>query len=203
MSDTTTPAKEPKKKSVQELINSPLDDLTNEEIERRVAYIRALAEEAKLEDTKNNLDDRKNKIAMKVEKLKSNGRELAKTARDQEMVQRNCSHRKGGRTDVPGGLLQGDSSKHSLIKHTLPTNELWIRCTRCCKTWKPVFRQDYEKGPKGDAMFAEAKEAYKWAVTANTDNSPSSSITFKWSSEDGNKSAEEFVHDTMKNVNLQ
>ncbi len=203
MSDIKEPVKEPAKKTASELINSKLEDLNKDEIELRITYIRAMAEEAKLEDTKNNLDDRRNKMNMRREKLIANGRELTKTARDQKMVQDTCVHRKGGRGGVPGGLLKGTDVNHSLLKHLLPTNELWIRCTRCGKTWKPVFREDYAAGPEGEAFFLAAKEAYKWAVEANTDNQPSSSITFAWASEDDNKSAKKFVHDVMHDVTLR
>jgi hypothetical protein len=202
MPDTPV-VKEPKKKTATELINSKLEDLTKEEVELRITYIRAMAEEAKLEDTKNNLDDRKNKISMRMEKLRANGRELAKTARDQELVQKTCVHRKGGRGGVPGGLLKGTDVNHSLIKHTLPQNEIWVRCTRCGRTWKNVFREYYPVGEEGDAQFLADKEAYKWAIEANTDNQPSSSITFTHTSADDNKSAKAFVRETMKDVNLR
>jgi hypothetical protein len=202
MPDPKEPVKEPKK-TATELINSKLEDLTKDEIELRITYIRAMAEEAKLEDTKNNLDDRRNKLNMRREKLIANGRELTKTARDQELVQNICVHRKGGRGGVPGGLLKGTDVNYSLIKHILPQNEMWIRCSRCGKTWKPVFRENYAVGLEGDALFNTAKEAYKWAVDANTDNQTSSSITFTHTSADDNKSAKAFVREVMKDVTLR
>lgn len=209
MSDDTKNVKESvketkeAKKSVKELINADLQSLTKEEIETRIMYIKALAEEAKLEDTKNNLDDRRNKIEMKREKLLANGRELVKTARDQELVQKSCAHRKGGRGGVPGGLLKGTDVNYSVIKHVLPINQMWIRCTRCGKTWKPVYREDFAVGDEGTIAFEKAKNDYNWAVDANTDNQTSSSITFTHSSDDDNKSAKKFVHDTMRDVTLR
>ena len=202
MPDPKEPVKEAKK-SAKDLINSNLEDLTKDEIELRITYIRAMAEEAKLEDTKNNLDDRRNKINMRREKLVANGRELTKTARDRKQIEDVCLHRKGGRPAMPGGILKGTDSNFSLIKHILPTNELWVRCTRCGKTYKPAFREDFPEGDIGSVAFEKAKADYKWAVDANTDNSTSSSITFQWTSEDGNVSARKFLRETMKDVTLR
>lgn len=192
-----------KKKTADELLNSSVDDLTNEELDRRAAIVRARKEEMDLQDIKERLDERQNKRDTKTQNYLAKGRELEKTKRQQALSESHCRHQKGGMGDHPGGLLNGDDSKFALIKHILPTNELYVRCQRCGKTWKPVIREDFVAGSAGDEQFAEAKTAYKWAISANTDNKTSSSITFQYTSEDNNITARKFVHDVMKGTDLR
>lgn len=195
----------PKKKlTADELVAcQDLDSLTNEELDRRTAIIRAKKEEADLQDIKDRLDERKNERDMHRNEFESRGRELTKTVRDNEIVQKNCAHKKGGRGQVPGGLLRGNDVNHCLIKHILPTGEMWCRCSRCGKTFRPTQRNMFPQGPEGDAAFEKSKAEYAWAVDANTDNQTSSSITFQWVSDDNNVTAKKFVQEAMKDVNLR
>ena len=57
--------------------------------------------------------------------------------------------------------------------------------------------------PEGKAAFEQAKIDYKWAMEAPTNNSSSSGITFRHTSEDDNKTANKFVHESIKEVNLR
>jgi hypothetical protein len=194
----------PVKKTSDELMAASIDDLTNEELDRRAAVIRARKEEADLQDITERLADRQNKRTTKSQEYFSRGRELQKTARDQEAVQNACQHKKGGRGNIPGGFLRGNDVNYSVIKHVLPTNQMYIRCTRCGKTWKPVSQLDFDmKSADGKAAYEKAKADYQWAVDANTDNSMSTSITFQHTSEDNNVTANKFVHDVMKDVTLR
>ena len=203
MTEELKPAKEPKKKTSKELMEANLDDLTMEELERRAAVIKILEAEANAQDVKDRLDERKNKREMVKDKFESRGREIKKTASDQVMAQNLCSHRKGGRGDAPGGLSKGTSEYYALIKHQLPTQEWWLRCQRCGETFKPAYRENFPTGTEGQADFEKADAKYKWALGANTDNSPSSSVLFKWGSPDANVSADKFVKDVMKDTTLR
>lgn len=199
MSDEQKPVKESKKKTGQELLAAHLDDLTNEELDRRAALIRAQKEEADLQDITERLADRKNKRNMKTNEFYSRGRELNKTVRDQEQIQNACQHKKGGRGNIPGGFLRGNDVNYSVIKHTLPTNQKIVLCTRCGKRWPPVSPLDFDlKSPEGKAAYDKARADYQWALDLNTDNSESSSITFQHTSDDNNVSAQKFVHDVMQ-----
>lgn len=206
MPDQNTPlVQEPKKQlTADQLIAANIDDLSNEQLDRRAAIIRARKEEADLQDITERLADRQNKRSTKSQEYLSRGRELAKTARDHDAVQSACHHKKGGRGNMPGGFLRGNDVNYSVIKHTLPTNQIWIRCTRCGKTWKNVSPLDYDlKTAEGKEAFEAAKIEYQKALDFNTDNSPSSSITFQHTSEDNNITAQKFVHDVMKDVTLR
>ena len=203
MSNDPKIVNDPKQMTADQLLSANIDDLTNEQLDRRAAIVRARKEEMDLQDIKERLDERSNKRNTKSQEFFSRGRELVRTKKNQEQVQAACRHQKGGRGNEPGGFLRGNDANHSLIKHTLPTNELWIRCSRCGKTWRPKYREEFPVGAAGDAEFSKAKEEYNWAVQANTDNSPSGSITFQWSGDDNNVTARKFVRDVMKDVNLK
>jgi predicted Zn finger-like uncharacterized protein len=187
-----------------QLLAAKLDDLTNEQLDRRAALIRARKEEADFQDISERLADRQNKRNTKSQEYESRGRELIKTGRDQAAVQNACQHKKGGRGNIPGGFLRGNDVNYSVIKHTLPTNQMYIRCTRCGKTWKPVSQFDYDlKTAEGKEAYNAAKAEYQKAIDFNTDNIESSSITFQHTSDDNNVTAQKFVHDVMKNVTLR
>jgi hypothetical protein len=202
MSDEQKTVKEPKiKKTSQELLSANLDDLSNEELDRRAAVIRAQKEEADLQDITERLADRKNKRDMRSNEFYSRGREINKTFRDQAAVQSSCQHKKGGRGNIPGGFLRGNDVNYSVIKHTLPTNQKIVICTRCGKRWPPVSQADFNmKTAEGQDAYKDARAKYQWALDLNTDNSESSSITFQHTSEDNNATAQKFVHDVMKPV---
>lgn len=192
-----------KKKTAQELMNANLDELTNEELERRAALVRASKEEADLQDIKERLADRDNKRTMKAEGFRSRGRELRKTEIDQKRHQDNCSHRKGGR-GLDAIQKGGNASDYAVIRHLLPTNEWWQRCQRCGKTWRPPHVEDFKtETPEGREAFESAKRVYAEALAWPTDNIPSTGITFQHHSEDGDVSARKFVHDVMKDSTLR
>ncbi len=204
MSNDPKLVNEPKPLTGDQLLAAKLDDLTNEQLDRRAALIRARKEEADFQDISERLADRQNKRNTKSQEYESRGRELVKTGRDQAAVQNACQHKKGGRGNIPGGFLRGNDVNYSVIKHTLPTNQMYIRCTRCGRTWKPVSQFDYDmKSAEGKSAYEAAKVEYQRAVDFNTDNIESSSITFQHTSDDNNVTAQKFVHDVMKNVTLR
>jgi predicted Zn finger-like uncharacterized protein len=186
------------------ILASPLSELNITELTRRKLLTDILSQEAEREDVIERLADRRNKRNTKSQEYESRGRELVKTGRDQAAVQNACQHKKGGRGNIPGGFLRGNDVNYSVIKHTLPTNQMYIRCTRCGKTWKPVSQFDYDmKSAEGKSAYEAAKVEYQKAIDFNTDNIESSSITFQHTSDDNNVTAQKFVHDVMKNVTLR
>jgi len=186
------------------ILASPLSELNITELTRRKLLTDILSQEAEREDVIERLADRRNKRNTKSQEYESRGRELVKTGRDQAAVQNACQHKKGGRGNIPGGFLRGNDVNYSVIKHTLPTNQMYIRCTRCGKTWKPVSQFDYDmKSAEGKAAYEAAKVEYQRAIDFNTDNIESSSITFQHTSDDNNVTAQKFVHDVMKDVTLR
>jgi hypothetical protein len=192
-----------KKKTVQELMQAPLDELTTEEIERRVVLLKAQEAELNAQDLKDRVDERKNKRQMISEQFRARGRELKQTLRAQETHQNNCSHRKGGR-GLEAIQKGGTASDYAVIRHLLPNNEWWQRCQRCGKTWRPPNREEYDLEIQSEReAFETAQKAYKDAMSWPSDNIPSTGITFQHHSEDGDVSARKFVYEIMKDTTLR
>lgn len=193
-----------KKLSDKELMDADNSSLSNEQLQRKLMLIDIESRVSQAELTRHQTAQFKMKQAEQKDKFFSRGRELRNTAVSQAKHQAGCSHRKGGKGI--DALQRGgtDASDHSIIHHLLPNNEWWMRCTRCGKTWRPPHPEDFNlKSAEGKAEFEQAKADYKWALEAPTNNSPSTGITFKHESDDDNKTAKQFVHDVMKDVNLR
>jgi len=194
---------ETKQKSKHELLDADPETLTNEELVRRATFIELEAKEANLEFTRNQNSKFKMEQQQTKDQFKSRGRELNKTARDHEIQQKNCSHRKGGR-GVDALLKGGNASDYAVIRHLLPWNEWFQRCQRCGRTWKPPHEEDFDmKTSTGRDAFAAAKKEYQEALAWPTDNIPSTGITFQHHSEDGDQSAKKFVSEITKDINLR
>lgn len=194
----------PVQKTDSEILKADLHTLSNEELTRRKLLTDIMAADAEREDTIERLQDRKGKREMKYQEYKTRGQTIDKTQRDYAAVQASCKHKKGGRGNVPGGFLRGTDVNYSIIRHTLPTNELYIRCTRCGKTWKPANPLNFDlKTEAGQKAFAAAKQEYSAALEMGTDNVDSGSVTFSHTSPDNNVTAVKFVQEVMKDVNLR
>lgn len=202
MTDTDTKVKEPKLKSKKELFDADPETLTNDELIRRSTFIELESKEAQLDLMQHQNAQFKMKQSEVKDRYTSRGRELKKTQRDQEIQQNNCTHRKGGR-GAEGFLKGGTDAQYAVIRHLLPWNEWFQRCQRCGKTWKPPHRVDYPETPQGHKDYETALNEYKTALNWPSDNIPSTSITFQFHSDDGNKEAEKHVHESTKNINLR
>ena len=192
-----------KQKTKAQLLAADVDSLTTEELERRKLFITLDKEEADSQDIRERLAERDNKRTMRFEGYKSKGRELKKMVADQTVQQANCSHRKGGR-GLEALQRGGTDSDYAVIRHLLPTNEIWQRCQRCGKTWRPPNQLDYAMdASEGRLAFESDMRAYKEAIGWPTDNMMSTGITFQHHSEDNDVRAKQFVHDVMKDTNLR
>lgn len=192
-----------KMKSKKEIIEADPETLSIEDLGRRKAFIELEATEANLELTRHQNAQFKMKQQEIKDKYKSRGRELNKTFRDQEIQQAHCSHRKAGR-GAEALINGGNSSDYAVIKHLLPTNSWYVRCLRCGKTWAPPFEEAFDMATKeGRDAFEAAKKEYQTALAFPTDNISSTGITFQYRSDDANISANKFVHEVMKDVNLR
>jgi hypothetical protein len=183
-------------KTKQQILDADPDSLTTAELERRALFIDLDHKELQRELVKRQTEKMKMTDAQNRDKFYSRGQELKKTDRDLKKHQDQCSHRKAGR-GLEGLQKGGNSADYAVIRHILPTNELWQRCLRCAKTWRPPHAQDFDKSPSGIAAYEEAKRVYKEAVSWPTDNTTSSGITFNW--DDGG----EFAHEIMKGTTLR
>ena len=197
MADNTQNNDPKRPKSKSELLAADPDNLTTDELNRRAVFIDLDYKDLQRELTYRQTEQMKMKDAQNRDKFASRGRELRKTDHDQKKHQEGCSHRKGGRS-VEALQRGGNAADFAVIRHILPNGELWQRCQRCGKTWRPPHVQDFDmKSDLGKAAFEEARRIYKDAISWPTDNIQSSGITFSW--DDGG----ELSHEVMKHTTLR
>lgn len=159
----------------QAKIDAAKAELLQLEIEAK--RLEVLEKKANLEDLQDRLSERQ----LKREAIKAtsvtNGETLKALAEQDQKVQKRCNHRKGGNgaAGIIGG--QGDSLDYAVIKHTMLNSDMWVRCQRCGKTWKPPVRNMYAS----DELYLTAVAEYEAAKNFPTKNSPSSSYQFRFS----------------------
>lgn len=147
------------------------------QLELESKRLEVLEKKANLEDLNERLAERQ----LKREAIKAtsvtNGATLKALAEEDQKVQKRCNHRKGGNgaSGIIGG--QGDSLDYAVIKHTMLNSDMWVRCQRCGKTWKPPVRNMYAS----DELYLAAVADYETAKHFPTKNSPSSSYQFRFS----------------------
>jgi hypothetical protein len=178
------------------------------EHKERMRKLEMEAKELEILERQVNLQDAKDRIAerqMKREQVnlmsRTNGASLKDTATREAQIQSRCNHRKGGEGIAAIQFGMGVSPNYAVIKHTMLTSDMWIRCQRCGKTWKPPIRKDYELGgdreKEGIDGYTKALVEYETARNFNTNNTPSSSQTFSWS--DGGA----YAREVLKHTNLR
>jgi|SRR5579863_6462617 len=96
------------------------------------------------------------------EKTLEEGRRL------ERIVQRNCSHRKGGKGDDLKNN-RGSDPNGSFADQQMPNSQVWRMCTRCFALWKPGDKS--KTHPSGIGY----EQIMQWP----TDNSPAGSVQFR------------------------
>jgi hypothetical protein len=176
---------------VKEVVKkSAVEELAAAELEFKKLEIEA--KKAEFQDIQERLLERKVKRENKESRSKVNGTTLRQIAANDALIQSKCNHRKGGNgiEGVVGG--QGDDPQFALIKHRFANGDIWCRCQRCGKTYKPPLEDDYYFNDKGDKVepkhgtfsketFQKAEEEYKWALAAPTRNVMSSGFSYSFS----------------------
>ena len=156
---------------------SELDALTLEMKKLEIAE-----KKANLEDINERLDERKMKRLNIRQTSITNGQTLVALAKSQKQVEDRCNHRKGGNSmeDVKSG--QGTSLYYAFMKHRMLNGDIWIRCLRCGKTWKPPVKSRFVvDGVLNESKYKAAWEEYEAAKMLPTNNSMSSSYAFAFS----------------------
>lgn len=146
-----------------------------------------------LEDLQSRIDDRKLKRETVRQVSITNGLSLKAIKDDELKAQNRCNHHKGGNgvAGIIGG--QGDSLDYAVIKHVFLNGDVWVRCLRCGKTWKPPIKADF----KTDDAYQLALMKYEQAKDFSTKNSTSSSYQFRYS-DNG-----EYFRQIMRNTTLR
>ena len=169
-------------KSEQKALSSNKEELESLELEAKKMQLESqrlqlLEQKANLQDLQERLDERELKRETKRQRSLINGATLKSLASNDLQVQARCTHRKGGEgaAGVIGG--QGQASQYAVLKHTFANGDMWVRCLRCGKTWKPPIHRDYDK----EEDYIKALTEYHTAVNFQTLNIPSKACLFKFS----------------------
>ena len=139
--------------------------------------LEVLEKQANLQDLQERLAERELKRETKRQRSLTNGQTLKQLSANDRAMQKRCNHKKGGNgaQGVVGG--QGDDSQYAVLKHTFANGDMWVRCLRCGKTWKPVLRKDFPT----DELYLAAVAEYQAAINFQTRNVPSGSCQFRFS----------------------
>jgi hypothetical protein len=172
---------------------------TNEEMEAEILQLELQAKRleveektANLQDLRERLDERELKRESRRQKSVTNGVALKDTAERQAAQQSRCSHKKGGQ-GFEALSRGGTDSQYAVIKHKFHTGDVWVRCLRCGKTWKPPIKSTF----KHEADYLKAFADYQTALQFETRNIMSSSVVFQYS-DNG-----QYARETMASTTLR
>ena len=146
-------------------------------LEIEAKKLELLERKANLQDLEERLAERELQREVRRQRNKTNGATLRALQEADNAAQKRCTHKKGGdgAAAVVGG--QGQSGQYAVLKHTFANGDMWVRCLRCGKTWKPPLEDDYVS--KEAYMVAETE--YRNAVNFTTLNVPSGACQFRFS----------------------
>lgn len=165
--------------------------------QREEAEARAEEKEVRkyqLKDLKSGIVDRE-----LLEKQARNDREQqGKTFKQQdatdELNWRLCTHKKGGMAharDTRVLTRGGNSNQYAVFKHMMINGDIWVRCSRCSRTWAPPIEKNFyfrggvvvapQDGVFDAKKFEKAKDEYLRAVNFETNNSMSGSVQCRFS----------------------
>lgn len=178
-----------------------------EEMELEFKKLEIEAKKLELLDIRDRVEERQMKRDDKDARTRSHGQILDNNLIQRRAVQAICNHKKGGNglEGFVGG--QGDDPQYCVFKHTFLNGDMWVRCLRCGKWWKPPVEESFyfdergrEVSPKDGKFnkerFDQAWVEYNLALAFPTRNAPSSSYQFRFS--DGGKIFRTVTKDTDK-----
>lgn len=122
--------------------------------------------------------DRTTKRMSKLQQAKAYQASLKIDREQAEQRAEACTHRKGGKVGLAGGmeaLTQGNDQNYSVIKHTLPLGETIVICQRCPMKWR---KPDEALKKSNPAEYKQQLKTYQWALRLPTDNEPSGTQLF-------------------------
>lgn len=180
-----------------------------QEIELELKKLEIMERKLNLRDLEERLAERELKREAKGSKAKSNARDIADADIQQARREAGCNHRKGGE-GYEGYLGQGtDAADHAIHRHRMPNGDIWIRCLRCAKTWKPPVLSLFtdKAGVIDKPGYAQAMDEYRAGLMLPTRNKMSESAQFRWTvtDKDGNQhdATQETFREATKHSNMR
>jgi len=152
-------------------------EIESKKLELEAKKLEILEKQANLQDLQERLAERELKRENKRQRSVINGHTLKQLAANDKAMQKRCNHKKGGNgaQGVVGG--QGDDSQYAVLKHTFANGDMWVRCLRCGKTWKPVTKEQFDTVE----LYLAAVAEYQAAINFQTRNVASGSCQFRFS----------------------
>jgi hypothetical protein len=152
-------------------------ELETKKLELEAKKLEILEKQANLQDIQERLAQRELDRENKRQRSLTNGETLKQLSANDRAMQKRCNHKKGG--NGANGVVagQGDDSQFAVLKHTFGNGDMWVRCLRCGKTWKPPVRTDFSD----EALFLKSVVEYETAINFQTRNVPSGSVQFRFS----------------------
>jgi hypothetical protein len=153
------------------------------------AVRKLIAKERKIWEDERAVREPKLNSVKSLQDAKARGQVLTQMDRFRVHTQSQCDHTKGGyiirtvrqqdgtKTEKFQFPLQGSGVQYAVLKHQMTHGDIWVRCLRCGKWWKPPIRSQY----KQDRDFWRAMFEYEEAVNFPTNNAMSSSVQCKFS----------------------
>ncbi len=174
-------------------------ELAQKKADLEAKQMEILERRANSQDLQERLAEREMKRETKGQRSKQNGDTLRSTGQQESARQTACTHRKGG--NGIQGYVQGKGQKddHSLMRHHFANGDVWQRCMRCGKTWKPPVKLDFtaKDGTFNEASYMTAQQVYKAALEMSSSTIPSGGTQWRFS-DDG-----EHYRSTTRSTNLR
>jgi hypothetical protein len=141
--------------------------------------IAAELEALQLEEAREAAADRQRRRVSKATRIRAIQDSLKQDNKNQARIQAICQHRKGGK-----GLAQmymGNDANYAVVTHHLSYGPTIVLCQRCGKLWRPPEQLPKKATPEQKAKFREDLAEYRRALNFPTDNEPSGSVLFAFS----------------------
>jgi hypothetical protein len=139
-------------------------------------------EQLQLEETRERVYEMRRLREQKTVRAANRDRDIMENLNQQRAIQSQCWHKKGGKGRE--NLLHGNDANYAVIKHTLSHGPTLIFCQRCSRVWEPPDTR--LNAPKATAeqkaLYKKLHEEYQWAANLPTDNEPSGTQLFVFSS---------------------
>lgn len=162
-------------------------------LEIQAAKLSLLEKEANLQDIKERLAERQMTRETKFMRAKTNGQTIAAQNQSAKQRQARCNHRKGGSGYDAIMNGQGDDSQYAVYMHMFCNGDIYVRCLRCGKDWRPPVKEWYDT----HEMYLDAYNEYQKALNFQTRNSMSTSYVFRFSDNGA------YFREVMRHANLR
>lgn len=135
-------------------------------------------EELQLEETRERVREMRLNKASRAARAQRRTEDLTDARRQQEAIQANCWHKKGGKGVAM--LHHGNDANFAVVKHVLCHGPMIVICQRCFKLWEPpdTALNARKASAEDKALYKKLWTDYQWAVNLPTDNETSGTQMF-------------------------